>query len=129
DYTGGQRSFREALRIEPMRERSWDLLVLAVASAGTAAELGDACGERATLLPNARSSVMLVKSYDRQGDVTRAELNALIASGLYPHDFYVNLSLPSVFLKREDPESILWRAGDALTKAEKQMTANGSRQS
>jgi hypothetical protein len=129
DYAGGQRSFRGALRVEPMRERSWDLLVLAVATAGTAMELVDTCEERATLLPNARSSVMLVKSYDRQGDAIRAELNALLASGLYPHDFYVNLSLAAVLLKREDIESILWRAGDALTKAEKQMTANGSRQS
>jgi tetratricopeptide (TPR) repeat protein len=128
DYAGGQRSFREALRVEPMRERSWDLLVLAVATAGTAVELVDTCEERAALLPNARSSVMLIKSYDRQGDATRAELNALIASGVYPHDFYVNLSLAAVLLKREDVALMLWRGGDALTKAEKQMTANGSRQ-
>ncbi len=128
DYAGGQRSFREALRVEPMRERSWDLLVLAVANDGTPLELVDTCEERAAFLPNARSSVMLVKSYDRQGDATRAELNALIASGLYPHDFHVNLALAAVLLKREDVAMHLWRAGDALTKAEKQMTANSSRQ-
>jgi tetratricopeptide (TPR) repeat protein len=128
DYAGGQRSFREALRVEPMRERSWDLLVLAVGSAGTAGDLVDTCEERVALLPNARSSVMLIKSYDRQGDAIRAELNALVASGVYPHDFYVNLSLAAVLLKREDIEPILWRAGDALAKAEKQMTATGSRQ-
>ena len=128
DFHGGERSFRAALRVEPIRERSWDLLVLSLATAGSAADLVEACEERTTVLPTARSSAMLIKSYDRQGDSTRAELNALLAAGLYPHDFYVNLSLAAVLLKREDAADLLWRVADALSKAEKQLGAGTSQQ-
>ena len=71
---------------------------------------------------------MLIKSYDRQGDITRAEWAALMAAGTYPHDFYVNLSLAAVLLKREDFSGVLWRIGDVLSKAEKQMGVTATRQ-
>jgi len=128
DYTGAERSFREAVRSEPMREGSWDMLVFSIASAGDAADLVQTCEDRAALLPNARSSTLLIKSYDRQGDDTRAQLNALLAAGIYPHDLNVNLCLAAVLLKREDFTGALWRAGDALSKAEKQMTVAATRQ-
>jgi len=55
-------------------------------------------------------------------------LNALLAAGIYPHDLNVNLCLAAVLLKREDFTGALWRAGDALSKAEKQMTVAATRQ-
>jgi tetratricopeptide (TPR) repeat protein len=128
DSAGGQRSFRQALSNEPKRHRSWELLVLATASTGDAGQLLEACQSRAASLPGPRSSVMLAKAYDRNGDSTRAEWTALNAASAYPNDFLVNLSLAALLLKRDNAESFLWRVQEAVTKAEKQFGSNFSRQ-
>ena len=127
DFSGAERNFRAALRAEPVRERSWELLVYSIFSGSDSSRLVDTCEERSLLFPNARSSILLVKAYDRQGEATKAEWAALGAATLYPNDFSVNLSLAALLLKRNNAETLLWRAGDALTKAEKQLGPSPTR--
>ena len=84
--------------------------------------------ERAEALPHPRSSVILVKSYERSGDTLRAEWTALNAASVYPNDWLVNLSLAAMLLEDENAEMVLWRAEEALKKAEKGLGANPKRQ-
>ena len=127
DPRGAQRSFRQALSLEPGRNRSWELLTLASAYQGPE-QFVEAAEERALAFPHPRSSVLLVKSYERQGDTLRAEWTALNAAGTYPDDALVHLTLAAMLLKDENAENVLWRVGEALNKAEKQMGANPKRQ-
>jgi hypothetical protein len=117
----------QALRLDPLRERSWDLLVYSRYFGGDYPRMVEACEERLVVLPNARSSVLLIKSYERRENWTRAEWTALSAATAYPHDFQINLSLAALLLRREDAQTFLWRAGDALSKAEKQLGSSPPR--
>lgn len=128
DPRGAQRTLRKALEGEPRRYRSWELLTLASAYAG-AEDFVEAAEERVNVLPTARSSVLLVKSYDLQGDYLRAEWTALNAATSYPNDFHVNLCLAAALLKDPDVENYLWRVNEALTKAEKALGPNPNHQS
>lgn len=128
DRSGARRSFRQALALEPGRHRSWELLTLASAQEGPD-EFVEAAEERVSAWPNPRSSVLLVKSYERDGDNLRASWTALNAAGTYPNDWLVNLSLAAMLLKDKDAESFLWRVEEALKKAEKGLGANPKRQS
>jgi tetratricopeptide (TPR) repeat protein len=127
DASGAERAFRQALRLEPGRARSWELLTLAAVQQGPE-EFAEVAQERIEALPQARSSVLLVKSYERSGDILRAELTALNAAGVYPNDWLVNLTLAATLLKDENAESFLWRIDDAIKKAEKGLGAIPKRQ-
>ena len=123
DAQGAERSFRQALQLEAGRYRSWELLTLASAQQGTE-EFVEVAEERVAALPHPRSSVLLVKSYERQGNTLRAEWTALNAAGAYPNDWLVNLTLAAMLLKDENAESFLWRVEEALRKAEKGLGTN-----
>jgi tetratricopeptide (TPR) repeat protein len=123
DPRGAQRTLRKALEYEPRRYRSWELLTLASAYSG-AEDFVETAEERVNVLPTARSSVLLVKSYDLQGDYLRAEWTALNAASSYPNDFHVNLCLAAALLKDPDVANYLWRINEALTKAEKALGPN-----
>jgi tetratricopeptide (TPR) repeat protein len=127
DARGAERSFRKALQLEPGRHRSWELLTLAAVQQGPE-RFVEVAEERAEALPHPRSSVLLVKSYERQGNTLRAEWTALNAAGVYPNDWLVNLSLAAMLLKDENAESFLWRVDEALKRAEKALGANPKRQ-
>jgi tetratricopeptide (TPR) repeat protein len=127
DARGAERSFRKALLLEPGRHRSWELLTLAAVQQGTE-RFVEVAEERAEALPHPRSSVILVKSYDRQGDTLRAEWTALNAAGVYPNDWLVNLSLAAMLLKDENTGSFLWRVDEAIQRAEKGLGTNPKRQ-
>jgi tetratricopeptide (TPR) repeat protein len=127
DVRGAERSFRKALLLEPGRHRSWELLTLAAVQQGPE-RFVEVAEQRAETLPHPRSSVLLVKSYERQGNTLRAEWTALNAAGVYPNDWLVNLTLAALLLKDENAEALLWRADDGLKKAEKAMGINPKRQ-
>jgi tetratricopeptide (TPR) repeat protein len=127
DATGAERGFRQALRLEPGRIRAWELLTLAAVQQGPE-EYVEIAEERVEALPQARSSVLLVKSYERSGEILRAELIALNAAGIYPNDWLVNLTLAAMLLKDENAESFLWRVDEAIKKAEKGLGMNPKRQ-
>jgi hypothetical protein len=71
---------------------------------------------------------LLVKSYERRGDMLRAEWMALSAAGIYPNDWLVNLTLAATLLKDESAESFLWRVDEAIQKTEKGLGTNPKRQ-
>ena len=127
DSRGAERSFRKALQLEPGRHRSWELLTLAAAQQSPE-RFVEVAEERAEALPHPRSSVILVKSYERLGNTLRAEWTALTAANVYPNDWLVNLSLAAMLLKDENAEMFLWRVDEALKKAEKALGANPKRQ-
>lgn len=128
DVEGASRAFRQALHREPRRNRGWEMLVLTASMTGDPAELLESCQWRFDSLPNARSSIFLAKAYDRNSDAARAELVCLASLAAHPNDFYLNLSLAALLLKRADAANYLWRTGDLLKKAEKQITASSSTQ-
>jgi hypothetical protein len=103
------------------------LLTLAAVQQGPE-EFVEVAEQRMEAWPHARSSVLLVKSYERRGDTLRAEWSALNAAGVYPNDWLVNLTLAAMLLKDENAESFLWRVEDAIKKAEKGLGANPKRQ-
>jgi hypothetical protein len=123
DSAGGERSARFALRLQPTREGAWDLLALSLISSGKNLDFAESCEDRIAAQPSARGSALLMKAYALEGESTQAEWNGLLAAGLYPNDFDVNLTLAALLLERENYAEVLWRAGDALNKAEKQMAA------
>ena len=123
DSGGAARSFWQALEIEPGRYRSWELLTLASAQQGTD-EFAAVAEERAAALPHPRSSVLLVKSYERLGNTLRAEWAALNSAGIYPNDWLINLTLAAMLLKHENAESFLWKVEEALRKSEKGLGPN-----
>jgi tetratricopeptide (TPR) repeat protein len=127
DASGAERAFRQALKLEPGRARSWELLTLAAVQQGPE-EFTEIAEERVEAWPQARSSVLLVKSYERRGDMLRAEWMALSAAGIYPNDWLVNLTLAATLLKDENAESFLWRVDEAIKKAEKGLGVNPKRQ-
>jgi hypothetical protein len=127
DARGAERSFRLALAIEPTRYRSWEMLTLASAQQ-SADEFVELAEERVATLPQARSVVLQVKSYERRGDHLRAAWVALRGAGTYPNDWLVNLTLAAMLLKDENAEMFLWRVEEALKKAEKGLGANPGRQ-
>ena len=127
DARGAERSFRKALQLEPGRHRSWELLTLAAAQQSPE-RFVEVAEERVEALPHPRSSVILVKSYERLGNTLRAEWTALNAATVYPNDWLVNLSLAAMLLKDENAEMFLWRADEALKKAEKALGLNPKRQ-
>jgi hypothetical protein len=118
DVAGARRTLRQAIALEPTRHRAWEMLVLAAAYEGPE-EFVEAAQARVAALPHPRSSVLLVKSYDMEGDQTRAEWTALNAVMSYPNDLLSNLTLAGVLLKDENAENYLWRIDEALNKAEK----------
>ena len=127
DASGAERAFRQALTLEAGRARSWELLTLAAVQQGPE-EFVEIAEERAEAWPQARSSVLLVKSYERRGDLSRAEWTALNAAGIYPNDWLVNLTLAATLLKDENAESFLWRVDEAIKKAEKGLGTSPKRQ-
>ncbi len=118
DIAGARRTLREAIAIERTRHRAWEMLLLAAAYEGPD-QFVEAAEDRVAALPNPRSSVLLVKSYDMEGDHTRAEWTALNAVMAYPNDLLSNLALAAVLLKDEKADQYLWRVDEALNKAEK----------
>ena len=118
DIAGARRTLGHAIAIEPARHRAWEMLVLAAAFE-SAERFVEAAEARVAALPQPRSSVLLVKSYDMDGDLTRAEWTALNAVNSYPNDLLANLALAAVLLKDDDVENYLWRIEEALNKAEK----------
>jgi tetratricopeptide (TPR) repeat protein len=118
DIAGARRTLRQAIALEPTRHRAWEMLVLASAYEGPD-QFVEAAEARVAVLPHPRSSVLLIKSYDMEGDKTRAEWTALNAVMSYPNDLLSNLALAAVFLKDENVETYLWRVDEALNKAEK----------
>jgi tetratricopeptide (TPR) repeat protein len=123
DFDGSQRSFRQAVRREARRHRSWELLVFATFMSGDPGVLLETCQSRFDSLPDARGSVLLAKAYERNSDATRAELISVAALAAHPNDFLLNLTLAALLLKRENAEDFLWRIPELLRRAEKQMTA------
>jgi tetratricopeptide (TPR) repeat protein len=118
DRSGARRTLQQAVAAEPGRHRAWEMLVLAAAYEG-ADRFVEAAEARVAALPHPRSSVLLVKSYDMEGDQTRAEWTALNAVLSYPNDLLANLTLAAVLLKDENADDYLWRIDEALNKAEK----------
>ena len=127
DIAGARRTLRQAIALEPTRHRAWEMLVLAAAYEGPE-EFVEAAEARVAALPHPRSSVLLVKSYDMEGDKTRAEWTALNAVTSYPNDLLSNLTLAAVLLKDDNAESYLWRVDEALNKAEKALGASRNHQ-
>ena len=118
DIAGARRTLRQAIALAPTRHRAWEVLVLAAAYEGPE-QFVEAAEARVAALPHPRSSVLLIKSYDMEGDKTRAEWTALNAVMSYPNDLLANLALAAVLLKDENVENYLWRVDEALNKAEK----------
>jgi tetratricopeptide (TPR) repeat protein len=127
DIAGARRTLNQATALEPGRHRAWEMLVLAAAFESSE-RFVEAAEARVAALPQPRSSVLLVKSYDMEGDQTRAEWTALNAVNAYPNDLLSNLSLAAVLLKDENAENYLWRVDEALNKAEKAMGAGRNHQ-
>ncbi|HEX7858809.1 MAG TPA: tetratricopeptide repeat protein [Verrucomicrobiae bacterium] len=127
DARGAERSFRAALKLEPGRVRSWELLVLAGVQQGNE-EFLEVAEERAAKHPHPRSSILQVKSYERSGDTMRAAWIALTAAETYPNDALVHLTLAATLLKEENAEMFLWRVEEALKRAEKGLGASANRQ-
>lgn len=127
DTSGARRTLQQALSLQSSRYRSWELMTIAAAYEGPE-EFVETARARVEAMPTPRSSVLLVKSYDMQGDHLRAEWAALNAIASYPNDLMVNLCLAAVLLKDENAESFLWRASEALNKAEKALGSSRSQQ-
>jgi tetratricopeptide (TPR) repeat protein len=127
DIAGARRTLRQAIALEPARHRAWEMLVLAAAYEGVE-QFVEAAEARVAALPHPRSSVLLVKSYDMEGNQTRAEWTALNAVISYPNDLLSNLALAAVLLKDENVENYLWRVEEALNKAEKAIGAGRNHQ-
>lgn len=128
DFPGAQRSFRAALRFQPQRARSWDLLAYAAFQEDNPGKSVEVCEDRSAALPNARSSALLIHSYEDSGDASRAEWAALVGSAMYPNDLHLNLCLAALLLRRDDLSATLIRVGDALNIAEKQLNQTSSLQ-
>jgi hypothetical protein len=127
DISGAGRTLQQAVAAEPARHRAWDLLILASAYEGPE-KFVETAQARVMAMPAPRSSVLLVKSFDMQGDLTRAEWTALNAVASYPNDVLANLTLAAVLMKDPNAADYLWRVEDALNKAEKALGSSRNHQ-
>ena len=121
DSAGGLKSFRAALAVSADRERAWDLLTLELNRRADLEQLVEHCSERVIASPSVRNYLFLAKAYERLGEYTKAEWIVLTALATSANDFYANLALANLLLKRPDHEGFLGRVQDCLNKAEKHM--------
>lgn len=111
----------QALAADPSRERAWDLLTLELNRRGEFASLVEECSDRVLASPSARNFLFLAKAYERIGDYIKAEWIVLSALAASQNDFYANLALANLLMKRPDHGAMLPRAGDCITRVQRHL--------
>ena len=119
DSRGGLQSLRAALAADPRRQRASDLIALELSRRGDYSDLVEHCTGRVLTSPSVRNHLFLARAYEQLGEHSRAEWILLTALVSNQNDFFANLGLAALLLKRPDHRSLLDQVKDCLTRAER----------
>ncbi len=117
---------RLAVRLDPSRERAWDMLTALLAEKGEMEEAAAVARKRLETKDNAHNRLLLAKVYADQGQFAKAAEQLRAGLKSEPKDLDCRLGLAAALLKREDASS-LQMAGDELDRDEAQVKADKSR--
>jgi len=127
DSTAAEKSLRRTVELDPARERAWDLLISIVGRRHRYPELVEICSDRLKEKENVRNHLLLAKAYEKVDDLEAAEREVRLAIAQDGANFFANLSLANLLLKRQGGAEA-WGVRDALRKAEQNMGAGAGRQ-
>jgi tetratricopeptide (TPR) repeat protein len=119
DPQRGEASFERATRLDPSREQSWDMRVVARMRPGEEAELVRLCEERLKLRDTSRNRLLLAKAYVKQDRLEEAAKQARAMVRLAPSAFTANLTMAAILMKGPLNAATLTEAGQFLQRARK----------
>jgi tetratricopeptide (TPR) repeat protein len=119
DESGAEASFRKAARLQPERDRPWNLLASVLIETRQYAELVNICQERSEIIENVRSRLALAKACELAGMIPESELAVAEAFSLNSNDFFANLAVANALLRRSDGETYMEQVKTSLSKAAK----------
>lgn len=119
-------TLRRAVELDPSRDGVWDLLIDIINERHDHDKVLDICSQRLTAKECARNHFMVAKAYHALGQHEKAEQHLTQALELDPDDFYVNLGLAAVLLRRSNSPAILKRTDKLLRKAYSRISTTAS---
>lgn len=114
-----EESLRRAVKLDPSRERTWEMLAMILGAGARYQDLVVWCKERLATRDAPRTRLLLAKAYEKLEQLAPAEEQARAAANLAPDDFYAALGVAALLLRRGETPAALAEAGQWLNRAER----------
>ncbi len=118
-----EESLRRAVKRDPSRARTWEMLAMILGAGGRYEELVTWCKERLAYRDTVRTRLLLAKAYEKLGQLALAEEQVRAATALAPNDFYVSLGYAALLMRRSEAPKVLAEANGHLIRAEQACAA------
>jgi Flp pilus assembly protein TadD len=114
---------RRAVKRDPSRARTWEMLAMILGAGGRYEELVTWCKERLAYRDTLRTRLLLAKAYEKLGKLALAEEQVRAAAALAPNDFYVSLGCAALLMRQSEATEALAEADGQLARAERACAA------
>jgi tetratricopeptide (TPR) repeat protein len=106
DLKTAEDCYRKTLKLDPSREIVWDMLTAILALSGRVDESRQLCHERLAKKANAHNYFLLAKAHGEVKDFAKVEEALLAGLKAEPDDFFCNLGLAAMLLRRDDDPKV-----------------------
>ncbi len=106
DVKTAEECYRKTLKLDPSREIVWDMLTAILALSGRPDESKQLCHERLAKKANAHNYYLLAKAHGEVKDYARVEEALVAGLKAEPDDFFCNLGLAAMLLRRDDDPKV-----------------------
>ncbi len=122
DKAAGEKTIRRVLELDPTNAAAWELLLAIAAERESDRECMAICKERVKQCDGPRSRLLLAMGHVRLGDFAAAEEQYRAAVKMDPDDFFANLSLATILLKRAGDRESFTEAFAQLQRTVRMLT-------